>query len=198
MSASQAQITEAALRANRRALELLDQQIEELSRVRPAVTDDIVRARQSLPYSYVADFSGALATTPAGDLISGFVRVDSDSDFILQGIFCSALFDAPRLKMRLRDVGNARDLTIIGRDQRASASVIGTPLGIQMEVFATMNQMARGSVRLPTECTFSRNALIQIDCVSQSSFTFSTSGVAAGAVDPRNFLVLHGTKVFGG
>ncbi len=193
MTASQAQINEAAVRANRRALQLLDQQIEELARVRPVATDDLKRARQSLPFSYVADFTQVATTTPAGGLISGFVRIDSDSDFILNGIFASAYTSlVPSvLKMRMTDVGNGREVVILGRDQRASTSVIGTPKGIHMTVFQSVIQMARGSVRLPTECTFSRNALIQIDCIAQSTLTFS-DGV------PRNFLVLQGTKVFGG
>lgn len=200
----------AAVVANRRMLKLLDQQIDELSKIEPGVAADLTDPDRHQPFSYVVAgvdgragivMEGAAAGSGGQSPQFGYIRIESDAAFVATRAFCCEqtinllagtpsgfAFDATTwdlffgLSLRAYDEGSQRWLFMANQRQFIQATAVPSSL------FGALPITSEGGIELPAECVFPRNGLVRIEAYQQHS--------AGGG--QRIYFILHGYKVFGG
>jgi hypothetical protein len=223
-----------AVKANRRMLGLVDDQLACLAKTTPSVALDAIDADRRMPYWYVATsptpqaastglsaytkqnanqspfirITQGYTVTPSQTSVQypniGYIRVQSDAAFVATSIFANfyqsrgSQFDLiPRhgtlyaalgnkVGVRLYDESSNRWLTLTNQNQtiQQNATLPGQAISPSALLF-------ENSVRLPTECTFPRNALIRVEI-----YYYQTLTVFSGDIDI--YFAIGGYKVFGG
>lgn len=192
-------VLKAGLRANKRALALLDKQISQISEF----SDD---AHEHQPFIYVAEGADgapgivlASATVGFSNPGYGYIRMQSDAAFVCTHLFCVAQVAVSSTQyiwsdssisetrsslsfgFRLVDESSQRLITLSRRDNSPDSTYLPASFAAQDFFF---NQ---GSMRLVEETAFPRNALVRVE--GYKDFTGTATRLWVG---------LGGYKVFGG
>lgn len=214
-----------AIKANKRALSLLDKMIAETSEVDGDLAVDALLGDQSLPFSYVTldgvdglpGVNLTVADRAAGNTLLGptqpyygFVRVQSDAAFVATRVFAVArmvtdvvaapvYWDAPSAESCYGFQLRLRDESN-AREINLSYNAQQIPqqaVALPLSLFGQSHFSAQGGLELPAECVFPRNATIRVEAMFTSGL--DDAPTAAPQVSAcRVGLIWHGYKVFGG
>lgn len=209
---------DAALKANKRSLMLLDSMLAEAGEVSPELMMALDDETQCLPFWYPVIGSDSVVGIPvditqdypdaallgATQSFYGYVRTDADSAFVADRIFAALLLEdssgnqvywdgqtadaAVGFQLRLFDETNARRLNLSYDASQTPSQLVALPLAM----FGPSPFSSQAGLQLPAECTFPRNATIRVEA------SFTSTWAITGTSSARVSVVFHGHKVFGG
>lgn len=218
------QLREAVV-ANRRMLKLLDQQIDELAKLEPDVTAELLDPERHQPFSYIVEGLDKKAgiVVPTEQLSPsrgfqnpyyGYIRIQSDAAFVATRIF--ACVEAIPTKLNFfEDVPITKNIDAptadaffgIGfraYDESAARWLLLTNNRQQVQqaaavpstLFGQLPISSSGGLEISTECVFPRNGLIRVEAYIQ--LLLGDNSLQNTPVLTRVYFILHGYKVFGG
>jgi len=194
-----------ALTANRRALSLLDQRIDDLLKFHPSLLADYdVEDRQPFFYGAIgSDGQLGMEVTAAniGENPSfGYVRMHTDSAFVLTSISAGLTTTGPEeeevsrptnpafgIGLRMYDESSSRWITFTNRNSEPQQKAV-----FPVEAFSAFNAYNEGGFDMPAECVFPRSAVVRVE-----AYLLDTT-VLLPVNTERLQVVFNGYKVFGG